>query len=140
MPYADDIREPPHASSLSANSDEVAAASKVIESFHRRDPFNPDVFPNPALQYHYDILMAHAFGHAPPAYNDTILPDYALIERVRMRYLPQRSGTSIRAYNEVLLADPRTAETRHSAFDASLDETLRRMHREHMLDRVGGIG
>ncbi|WFD18604.1 ATP-dependent DNA helicase II subunit 1 [Malassezia caprae] len=82
MPYADDIREPPHTVSMSANSDEVAAASKVIESFHRRDPFNPDVYSNPALQHHYDTLMAHAFGEQPTAYRDTILPDYALIERV----------------------------------------------------------
>lgn len=139
MPYADDIREPPHTASLSANSEEVAAASKVIESFHRRDPFNPDVYPNPALQYHYDMLMAHAFGDKPAAYNDTILPDYALIERVRNYHLRQRSGSSIRAWNETLMADPRTAETRNSTFDASLDETLRRMHRERMLDRVCGL-
>ena len=84
MPYVDDIRDPPRTGSLSANSDEVAAASKVIESFHRRDPFNPDVFPNPVLQHHYGTLMAQAFGQPMPAYHDTILPDYALIERVRI--------------------------------------------------------
>ena len=57
MPFIDDIREPPSLHALSANSDEVGAASKIIESFQRRDPFNPDVFANPALQFHYDCLL-----------------------------------------------------------------------------------
>lgn len=139
MPYVDDIRDPPPTHSLSANSEQIAAASKVIESFHRRDPFNPDVFPNPVLQHHYGMLMAQAFGQPVPEYEDTILPDYALIERVCTRRLRQRSGSSIRAWNEALSADSRTTETRHGTLDASLDATLRRMHRERMLDRVGSM-
>lgn len=82
MPYMDDIRDPPPATSASANADEVAAAGKVIESFHRKDPFNPDVYANPALQYHYGVLMAQALGHKAPEYHDTTCPDYELIEQV----------------------------------------------------------
>lgn len=69
---------------ITANKEEVTAAVRLIDTFHRRDPFNPDVFPNPVLRYHYDQLMAQAFGAPTPAFEDSVLPDFPLINRVRI--------------------------------------------------------
>lgn len=100
LPYADDIREPPpfsqaagswlYASLLTfaASDEETEAATKLLDTFLRKAPFNPDVFANPALNYHYATLKAVAFGTELPSYDDTIMPDYALITRVRTKTAP----------------------------------------------------
>lgn len=128
MPFIDDIREPPSLHALSANSDEVGAASKIIESFQRRDPFNPDVFANPALQFHYEVLMAQAFHRPAPIYRDTIMPDYDLIER--------RSRDVIQAWNASIQADTRISSSRHDVQAGLQDDMLRQMHREGTLGRM----
>lgn len=66
-----------------ANAEEVEAAGRIIDSFLRKAPLNPDAFTNPALHHHYSMLMALAFGSPVPSYQDTILPDYTLIDEVR---------------------------------------------------------
>ncbi|WFD32123.1 ATP-dependent DNA helicase II subunit 1 [Malassezia sp. CBS 17886] len=100
LPYADDMRDAPDTpSSVPPTDDEVARARGVIESFLRREPFNPDVFVNPALAHHYDVLKAIAFGRDIPAYCDSILPDCALIR--------ERSLQALQAWNAAINSDDR---------------------------------
>lgn len=54
-----------------------------MRAFTRNAPFNPDFFPNPALDHHYKTLLAVAFDEDMPAtIKDKTVPDYALISRV----------------------------------------------------------
>lgn len=122
-----------------ANADEVEAAGRIIDSFLRKAPLNPDAFSNPALRHHYSLLMAHAFGTPLPAYDDTILPDYALID--------ERSSAPIQAWNEAISADPRTsaapaapstrpAKPAAAPFDPTREKELREMYRDGVLGRL----
>ncbi|WFD44887.1 ATP-dependent DNA helicase II subunit 1 [Malassezia psittaci] len=83
LPYTDDLRDPPTTQAQHANDDQISKAGQIIDQYLRKAPFNPDAFTNPALQHHYQTLMAVAFNQEKPAYQDTILPDYALIDQVR---------------------------------------------------------
>ncbi|KAL4402874.1 ATP-dependent DNA helicase II subunit 1 [Malassezia pachydermatis] len=142
MPYMDDIREPPEARTLTASKDEITMASRLIDTFHRKDPFNPDVFSNPALTYHYGLLMAEAFGTPAPFFEDTTLPQYDLIEHVCIHRLltSQRAHDAIQAWNDAIEADPRTqgsSSDMNSAKTASIPEAvLRQMHKDGTLHQV----
>ncbi|WFC95567.1 ATP-dependent DNA helicase II subunit 1 [Malassezia brasiliensis] len=138
LPYADDIRDAPQVKTESANAEEVGAAGRIIDSFLRKAPLNPDAFTNPALHHHYGVLMALAFGSPVPSYQDTILPDYTLID--------ERAGTQIRTWNEAIEADERTAllpvqsmrksDPKTEPFDPSREKELRDMHKEGILGRL----
>lgn len=129
MPYADDIRAPPTTKSLSANAAQIGAASKLIESYTRKSAFNPDAFGNPALQYHYDLLMSSAFNTPPPVFHDTVLPDYDMIERRSHQYMD--------AWHDTMKRDQRVqADTAVTSTSAVSDELVRRLHREGTLGRL----
>ena len=107
LPYADDIRDRPQHTYPHASDDQVEAAEKMVDSFVRTAPFNPDAFANPALHYHYSTLKAVAFGTPLPSYHDTVIPDYRLIDQVRKGH--EASCTDLAAERG---ADP-VAERRH---------------------------
>lgn len=129
MPFADDIRTPPPIKTLSAKPEQVGAASKIIESYTRKSPFNPDVFVNPALQFHYDLLVAQAFHTPMPTYRDTILPDYDMIER--------RSRSFIQAWHETLQQDARVQTDKAVESSSAVpDDLVRRLHRQGTLGQL----
>lgn len=94
LPYADDMREvpPPPAGKVDDVASDEAAA--IVRAYTRKEPFNPDVYANPSLRYHYGVLKAAAFGRPAPAYTDTVVPEYATIA--------ERAGAQIAAWNRAI--------------------------------------
>ncbi|WFD36497.1 ATP-dependent DNA helicase II subunit 1 [Malassezia cuniculi] len=90
LPYADDVRVKPVCEKVEPSSAQVEAAEALIRSYTRKEPFNPDVYTNPVMRYHYDALKAVAFERPAPTYTDTIVPDYATIA--------ERSGLQIASW------------------------------------------
>ncbi|PKI83438.1 Ku70p [Malassezia vespertilionis] len=135
LPYADDLRQAPQAPTKEANAEEVSAAEKVIDSFLRKEPFNPDTYTNPVLAHHYNVLKAVAFERPLPPYRDGTVPEYSLIG--------QRSLHAIRAWNQAIHADPRTsmqapkAEARAAhkvePMSKERDAELRYLHQQGLL-------
>ncbi|WFD07297.1 ATP-dependent DNA helicase II subunit 1 [Malassezia vespertilionis] len=138
LPYADDLRQAPQAPTKEANAEEVSAAEKVIDSFLRKEPFNPDTYTNPVLAHHYNVLKAVAFERPLPPYRDGTVPEYSLIG--------QRSLHAIRAWNQAIHADPRTsmqapkAEARAAhkvePMSKERDAELRYLHQQGLLVTV----
>ena len=102
LPYADDVRDIP--SNLlhteDANDDQVDKAIAFIERYQKKQPFNPDHYPNPALNHHYEVLMATAFQEPlPAAPTDLTLPQYAMIKK--------RTAHLIEEWHDAINDDPR---------------------------------
>lgn len=109
LPFADDIREMPesYAASLPATDEEAAAAGRFVKAYTRNAAFNPDFYPNPALNYHYEALKAVAFGVDVDTPRDKSLPDYAGIAK--------RAGHLVAAWDDLVRRDERIADRRNLA-------------------------
>ncbi|CAO1612644.1 unnamed protein product [Jaminaea pallidilutea] len=102
LPFADDIREMPaaFANPMRATDEEAAAAGRFVKAYTRNAAFNPDFFPNPALNHHYEALKAVAFGVDIAEPRDKSLPDYDAIEK--------RAGRLVSAWDDLCRRDERT--------------------------------
>ncbi|PWZ02103.1 SPOC domain-like protein [Testicularia cyperi] len=110
LPYADDIRDIPHnlLYTEGANDEQVEAAMAIIERYQKRQPFNPDHYPNPSLNHHYAVLMATAFQESlPEAVEDVTLPSYASIRK--------RTAHLIQDWHDRIDGDARLAAVAKSA-------------------------
>lgn len=97
LPYADDVRDIPTnlLHTEDAKDAQVDRAVAFIERYQKKQPFNPDHYPNPALNHHYAVLMATAFQEEQPAGpTDLTVPQYATI-RKRTAHLIQEWHASI---------------------------------------------
>ncbi|GJN91425.1 hypothetical protein Rhopal_004446-T1 [Rhodotorula paludigena] len=110
LPFADDIRElgvepgvsvirkaDPDASDDEEGPEqpEVDLAKKMMKYYSK--PYNPDKFPNPALNYFYETLAAAALKEDLPEPEDQTIPLYEVIE--------QRVGKYIRQLRELVPQD-----------------------------------
>ncbi|BGP33089.1 ATP-dependent DNA helicase II subunit 1 [Rhodotorula toruloides] len=88
LPFADDIRDIAIDSTISVvhkpteededpDQPEINQANKIIKYFTK--PYNPDVYPNPALNYFYETLAAVALDEEIPEPDDRTLPLYETI-------------------------------------------------------------
>ncbi|KAN0064611.1 ATP-dependent DNA helicase II subunit 1 [Thecaphora frezii] len=105
LPYADDVRDVPEAvqTTETALDSQVDAAKAVIERFQKKLPFNPDHYPNPALNHHYAVLKATAFQEElPEAVEDYTVPQYASIKK--------RTAHLIQAFNDEIEQDDRAKQ------------------------------
>ncbi|GAA5867392.1 hypothetical protein JCM8547_003331 [Rhodosporidiobolus lusitaniae] len=94
LPFADDIRDHGLESTVSvlvppdpdADEDDVPEqpavdlAKKIIGKYSKKGGYNPDDYPNPALNYFYETLAAVALDEEPPEQDDHTLPAYEVIE------------------------------------------------------------
>ncbi|SPO26216.1 related to ATP-dependent DNA helicase II, 70 kDa subunit [Ustilago trichophora] len=104
LPYADDVRDIPTnlLHTEDANDDQVDKAIAFIERYQKKQPFNPDHYPNPALNHHYEVLMATAFQEAlPSAPTDLTIPQYSTIKK--------RTAHLIEEWHSAINDDPRLA-------------------------------
>lgn len=87
--YTSAIAYPP------ATAEQVEAAGKVVRAFTRNAAFDPDYFPNPALDHHYKTLLAVAFDEElPKEVEDKTRPNYALIAKVSMSLIHRLCSSS----------------------------------------------
>ncbi|GAC95769.1 potential Ku DNA binding protein subunit [Pseudozyma hubeiensis SY62] len=102
LPYADDVRDVP-ANLLrteDAKDEQVDKAIAFIERYQKKQPFNPDHYPNPALNHHYAVLMATAFQEpVPTSPTDLTVPQYSTIKK--------RTAHLIQDWHEAINEDPR---------------------------------
>lgn len=139
LPFADDIREMPsqYQTTLEASKEETEAAGRFVKAYTRNAAFNPDFFPNPALNHHYEALKATAFGVDIEEPLDKTLPDYTGIKK--------RAGHLITAWQDIIEADERTRQRsnivhasdkkRPIAFDRTEEEELIAMHMSGSIDK-----
>lgn len=139
LPFADDIRDMPtqFASTLEATDEQVAAAGKVVKTFSKKSVFNPDYFPNPALNHHYEVLKAVAFGVDIAEPTDRTLPNYEEIET--------RAGKFIAQWQDLVQADERATRKEHIVhasdkkrpiiFDRRDEEELLALHAKDSIDK-----
>ncbi|TKY86394.1 hypothetical protein EX895_004543 [Sporisorium graminicola] len=102
LPYADDVRDIPTnlLHTEDANDTQVDKAIAFIERYQKKQPFNPDHYPNPALNHHYSVLMATAFQEPLPSQpNDLTVPQYATIKK--------RTAHLIQEWHDAINDDPR---------------------------------
>lgn len=125
LPFADDVRGVPERvlSVLDAQDDQVDAAVAIIEKYQKRQPFNPDHYPNPGLNHHHAVLMATAFQEPlPEEIQDLTLPAYGSI-RKRAADLIEQWHASIDADTRSLAPAPSSSSVqtstnvRNSAFE-----------------------
>ncbi|EPQ29319.1 uncharacterized protein PFL1_03074 [Pseudozyma flocculosa PF-1] len=112
LPFADDVREVPDAvfnnPPAEAELHQVDAAKAVIERFHKSKPFNPDHYPNPALNHHYAVLKATAFQEPlPETMDDHTLPQYDMIRK--------RTAHLISAFHDEIDKDDRVRHASDTA-------------------------
>lgn len=86
LPYADDIRQPPLAPKMPVASDDlVDAFAKVVAMLQLPNgTYEPQRYPNPALQWHYKILQAMALEEEIPEFtekDDKTLPRAKQIDK-----------------------------------------------------------
>lgn len=139
LPFADDIREMPaeYHRSLSATEEEVAAAGRIVKSFSKAAPFDPDTIQNPALKYHYESLKAVAFGTDIGDPSDDCKPDYEGIEK--------RAAKFVSAWDALIHGDSRTGDRSHlmqtsrgkapTIFDGHDEEEALRLHSMEQLEK-----
>ncbi len=73
----------------------VNTAKKIIKYYSR--PYQPDLYPNPALNFHYETLAALALNQSLPEQVDKTVPAYRLIDK--------RVGDDIQALKKELGID-----------------------------------
>ncbi|SNX84766.1 related to ATP-dependent DNA helicase II, 70 kDa subunit [Melanopsichium pennsylvanicum] len=104
LPYADDVRDVPTnlLHTEDAKDDQIDKAIAFIERYQKKQPFNPDHYPNPALNHHYEVLMATAFQESlPESPTDLTVPQYATIKK--------RTAHLIQEWHSAINEDPRVA-------------------------------
>ncbi|KAK9471151.1 SPOC like C-terminal domain-containing protein [Dipodascopsis tothii] len=81
LPYADDVREyPPKQTNATAPDEAIDRARTIIDKLLMPKGYQPERYPNPALQWHYRILQALALDEDLPAEpEDFTLPKYKSI-------------------------------------------------------------
>lgn len=124
LPFADDVRDVPEKviSAHDAKDEQVDAAVAVVEKYLKRQPFNPDHYPNPSLNHHHAVLMATAFQEpVPEEMQDLTLPAYSTIRK--------RTADLIEQWHEAISDDircsaaiasataPTSANVRKTAFE-----------------------
>lgn len=123
LPYADDVRDVP-ANLLhteDAKDEQVDKAVAFIERYQKKQPFNPDHYPNPSLNHHYAVLMATAFQEpVPDTPTDLTVPQYATIKK--------RTAHLIQDWHTAINQDPRlnvvsAAASKHAKTSTSVRKT-----------------
>ncbi|KAJ1025624.1 hypothetical protein NDA18_003965 [Ustilago nuda] len=102
LPYADDVRDIPTnlLHTEDANYTQIDKAIAFIERYQKKQPFNPDHYPNPSLNHHYKVLMATAFQEPlPETPTDLTVPQYGTIRK--------RTAHLIQAWHDEINGDPR---------------------------------
>ncbi|TNY22223.1 SPOC like C-terminal domain-containing protein [Rhodotorula diobovata] len=79
-PYGEDSDEEPE-------QPEVDLCKKIIS--YMRKPYNPDLYPNPALNFLYETLAAVALNEDLPEPDDRTVPAYETIEQRVGKYMRQ---------------------------------------------------
>ena len=84
LPYADDIRQNPETTMIRAPEPLIDCMRKVIQQLQLpKAEYNPEKYPNPALQWHYRILQAMALDeNVPETPEDKTVPRYKQIDKV----------------------------------------------------------
>lgn len=78
----------------------INAFKKVIGRYSK--PYNPDNYPNPALNFHYETLAALALNQALPEPVDKTLPAYKVLD--------SRAGEAIEAFKKALGQEEKDGE------------------------------
>ena len=122
LPYADDVRDIPTnlLHTEDARDEQVDKAVAIIERYQKKQPFNPDHYPNPALNHHYAVLMATAFQEAiPDKPTDFTVPQYGTIKK--------RTAHLIEEWHRAIDADARlsmvAASNKHPRTSTSVRKT-----------------
>ena len=121
LPYADDVRDVPTnlLHTEDANDVQVDKAVAFIERYQKKQPFNPDHYPNPALNHHYAVLMATAFQEPLPAHPvDLTVPQYATIKK--------RTAHLIQDWHAAINEDPRLTAVASSNKVAKTSTSVRK--------------
>ncbi|GAA5847451.1 hypothetical protein JCM9279_000488 [Rhodotorula babjevae] len=99
LPFADDMRELGVDSTLTVmrpygedddeepEQPEVDLCKKIIS--YMRKPYDPDLFPNPALNFFYETLAAVALNEDLPEPDDRTVPAYETIDQRVGKYIRQ---------------------------------------------------
>ncbi|KAI9842331.1 MAG: ATP-dependent DNA helicase II subunit 1 [Sclerophora amabilis] len=91
LPYADDIRQNPQTVLARAPDSLVDMMRTVVQQLQLpKGQYNPQKYPNPALQWHYRILQAMALDEdLPEKPEDMTLPKYKQIDKRTGEYVLQ---------------------------------------------------
>lgn len=65
----------------------VTAAKKIVQYMSRA--YDPDSYPNPALNFHYETLAAICMNEPMPEQTDKTIPYYATIDKRVGKYVAQ---------------------------------------------------
>ncbi|KAI9676152.1 MAG: ATP-dependent DNA helicase II subunit 1 [Caeruleum heppii] len=89
LPYADDIRQNPETIHVPAPDSLVDMMRTVVQQLQLpKAQFNPEKYPNPALQWHYRILQAMALEEdLPEKPEDKTIPKYRQIDKRAGEYV-----------------------------------------------------
>ncbi|EST08513.1 SAP domain protein [Kalmanozyma brasiliensis GHG001] len=121
LPYADDVRDVPTnlLSTADAKDEQIDKAVAFIERYQKKQPFNPDHYPNPALNHHYSVLMATAFQEpVPAAPTDLTVPQYATIKK--------RTAHLIQEWHDAIDQDPRLSMVAASSKQPKTSTSVRK--------------
>ncbi|POR32385.1 ATP-dependent DNA helicase II subunit 1 [Tolypocladium paradoxum] len=121
LPFADDMREIKPPAEVSQSSDELKTQMRtIIQQLQLpKARYNPTKYPNPALQWHYQILKALALEEeVPEKAGDATEPKYKAISK--------RAGGYLEAWSEKLEED---------AGQVSSSKALKREADDDVLDR-----
>lgn len=91
IPYADDIRQDPETTLVRSPDSLVDMMRTVIQQLQLpKAQYNPEKYPNPALQWHYRILQAMALEEdVPTKAEDKTIPRYRQIDKRAGGYLEE---------------------------------------------------
>ncbi|KAI9810134.1 MAG: ATP-dependent DNA helicase II subunit 1 [Pycnora praestabilis] len=91
IPYADDIRQNPETTMVQASDTLVDMMRTVVQQLQLpKAQYNPEKYPNPALQWHYRILQAMALEEDLPEHpEDKTIPKYKQIDKRAGEYVLQ---------------------------------------------------
>ncbi|KAI8146717.1 SPOC like C-terminal domain-containing protein [Fennellomyces sp. T-0311] len=100
LPYADDIRDMPPATTARATDDQVEAAHRLLRSLYLDKRYDPSAYENPSLQLHYAVLQSLALDKKEEVEGvaDETLPKPAVIN--------ERIKDSVPELEALLAADP----------------------------------
>ena len=109
LPFADDIRHPPDIHHIQAPNEVIDAMRTVVQQLQLpKGVYDPQSYPNPALQWFYRILQALALEEDVPAKaEDKTIP--------RHRQIDKRAGSYVVAWGETLDAAHRAWQQEHNS-------------------------
>ncbi|KAI9882899.1 MAG: hypothetical protein M1823_005357 [Watsoniomyces obsoletus] len=101
LPYADDIRQNPDTTLVRSPDSLVNRMRVIVQQLQLpKAQYQPERYPNPALQWHYRILQAMALDEdLPDKPDDKTIPKYRQISKRVGQYMAEWEADLDEAYN-----------------------------------------